>query len=572
MPTRHDVNVAVKEAYDAGLCVVPPREDGTKAPIGAWKDFQRQRPDLGWLRDYYRTERHGLGTLGGSVSGELEVFEVEYPDLYDRFKAAANLAGLEDTVERIEAGYCERAPRGGVHWLWRTDRAGGNTKLAMSGHYDTLIETRGAGGYCILAPSYGPVHPSGNPYVRITGSFATIAVVSLEERQALFRVARTFDDAPKRDEQRIWTPRGDAVGVGERPGDDFDARADWADDVLEPAGWARVGAIPERHQEYWRRPGKDQGHSGVLHTDTGWFVPFSSSTPFPVTEVGYGKFTAYAWLHHGGDFSAAARELRRHGYGQTPERQVQIPRADGVMRGDAIFDLDVPPIESLPILGETGMLMERGSNLIYAYPKCGKTELVTDLLFEWITLGKTIAYLTEEPLAFWKPRLHRFGENREPWSSVVFAPALGWDVRTVFEFLDAIEGCDIVVVDTLRNTCGFQESEGDRDVSRVVLPLIARTRERGQTLVGLYHARKMPGEDGRDISGHHSLYGAFDRALQLRRVPGEDNDRKRRIQVSGRLIGPESPYGMTYEMGPQGRFRSLDTLTFIDEDRAPGAG
>ena len=31
--------------YEAGLAVIPPKEDGTKRPIDLWKQYQAERPD-----------------------------------------------------------------------------------------------------------------------------------------------------------------------------------------------------------------------------------------------------------------------------------------------------------------------------------------------------------------------------------------------------------------------------------------------------------------------------------------------------------------------------------------------
>jgi hypothetical protein len=73
--------------------------------------------------------------------------------------------------------------------------------------------------FAILAPSNGTVHPSGRPYVRLSGSFDTIAKYSAEERENLFALARTFDAMP-RAEPRKATPLVDGV----RPGDDFNRR------------------------------------------------------------------------------------------------------------------------------------------------------------------------------------------------------------------------------------------------------------------------------------------------------------------------------------------------------------
>jgi hypothetical protein len=566
MTTRAAVNIAVKEAYDAGLCVVPPREDGSKAPIGAWKEFQTERPSLDRLRAYYRTERHGLGVLGGPVSGELEVFELENEDVWKRFRCAMSDAGYDDLLERAEDGYLEQAPRGGVHYLWRTDKAGANRKLAMTEHFEVLIETRASGGFCILAPSYGPVHPTGRPYVRLSGGFDTIPYFPQAERDIWFRVAAALDARPRVDD--IPFRPGPHDTDDSLPGNDFNLRGDWHDDVLLPAGWTLVSTGKDaegRPQEFWRRPGKDHGNSAVLHPHAGpggLFVCFSTSTAIPETEEGYSKFRTFAWLHHGGDFAAAARDLRRRGFGQKREERIWTPPPGEALRGDAIFDLDVPDIASLPFLGVDGLVMEGGANLLYAYPKTGKSEVTMDVVHEWVGLGKEIVYLTEEPLTFWKPRLRRFDEGPEFWTPAIFAPALGWNIATVAAFLAEIEHFDVLVIDTLRNTTGFQEGDGDKDVTRVVLPLIGMARERGATLLVLYHARKMPGDDGRDISGHHSLYGAFDRALQLRRVKGEGNERIRRIGLSGRLIPPDAIGGMAYRMTADGRFEALDVNSF----------
>lgn len=565
MTTRAAVNAAVREAYDAGLCVVPPREDGSKAPIGAWKEFQAERPTLDRLREYYRAERHGLGVLGGPVSGELEVFELESDVVWKQFRCAMSDGGYDELLERAEAGYLEQAPRGGVHYLWRTDRAGANHKLAMTADFDVLIETRATGGYCILAPSYGPVHPTGRPYVRLSGEFATIPYVPQQERDVWFRVAAALDQRPRVDD--IPYRPGDTDTDDSLPGNDFNRRGDWRGDVLLPAGWTLVGTGADhegRPQEFWRRPGKDRGNSAVLHPHAGpggLFVCFSTSTPIPETEVGYSKFRIYAWLHHAGDFRAAAKELRSRGFGKQREERIWTPPPAGGLRGDAIYDYETPDIQTLPVLGQGGMIMEGGSNLLYAYPKVGKTELNTELIHEWIGLGREIVYLGEEPLAFWKPRLRRFNDPPEFWRPIIFADALGWSIANLAQFLAEVS-FDILIIDTLRNAAGYQEGDGDKDVSRVVLPLIGMARERAATLLALYHARKMPGEDGRDISGHHSLYGAFDRALQLRKVPGDGNETKRRLGVSGRLITPETATGMTYRMTAGGRFEALDVEHF----------
>lgn len=581
--TRKALHLAVKEAYDAGLCVVPPREDGSKAPEGYWSEFIEQRASIEILRDAYRNGRCGMGLVCGRVSNNLECFECETEEVYQKFKAAAALAGLDEIVERIEEGYLELAPGGGRHWLWYSEHGGSGRKLAMAATddpetpYKTIIETRAEGQYVITAPSYGPVHPSGRPYTRLQGDFATIARITEDDRQALFRVAEAFDECPKSDDGFAMFHPDVGLG-GDRPGDVFNQRGDWRHDVLLAAGCTLVGTGVDREgrpQEFWRRSGKDRGNSAVLHPCAGpgghgLFVPFSTSMGFPATERGYNKFRTYAYLLHGGDFSTAAKALAEQGFKARKKDEAPSPGPPpangedefGGLTGSRVCALEIPDIEHLPVLGVDGFVMEGAANLLYAFPKAGKTELTASLLREWIRLGRTVAYLSEEPLFFWKLRFDDVDEAPEFWDAATFYPAMGWGIDKSLRLIETITP-DVLVIDTIRYTLGYQENKGDEDVARVVIPVIQSSRQRGTTLLALYHARKMPGENGTDISGHHSLYGAFDRAVQLRRIDGEENEKKRRLVVSGRLLDPLGTTKLTYVMRDDGEFQALDVASII---------
>ena len=311
-------------AHQAGLCVVPPKEDGSKAPFGEWKEYQANRPNESVLNQWYSNGRTGMGIVCGAVSGNLEVLDFDDRRTYVAFKELANATGLAQLVDRIESGFLEESPSTGIHWPYRCEDIGRNTKLAcrpkpleeMAHPQDkvkVLIETRGEGGYIITTPSYGKVHPSGLPYRLLSGGFETIATINPEERATLFELARTLDQMPKQTNHEP-PPRGDTSGV--RPGDDFNARADWAF-VLGSASWHRV--FERDGVTYWRRPGKEEGISAT----TNWqgsdlLYVFSTSTVFE-SEQGYSKFSAYTLLVHGGDYTAAAKALVSMGYGDRPD-------------------------------------------------------------------------------------------------------------------------------------------------------------------------------------------------------------------------------------------------------------
>ena len=333
---------AARNAYTAGLCVIPVAEDGTKRPgIPSWKTYQTERPTREQEREWFsNSTRTGVGVICGAVSGNLECFEFDDESAYVAFKRRARVTGLGHLVERVEAGYSETTPGGGVHWLYRCESIGGNTKLTRrrkrpdeqgdpSDKVKVLIETRGEGGFVIVAPSNGKVHPTGGAYVLQSGGFGSMAKLAIEERESLFELARSFDEPPQLSTPPASTSRPSS---STRPGDDFNTRSSWAE-VLAPAGWKEV----YRHGEttFWQRPGKRAGISATTnHAGSDLLYVFSTSTDFDA-ERGYNRFSAYALLNHGGDFHEAARSLVAEGYGQhdaqqevTKEPPEDVPSSD----------------------------------------------------------------------------------------------------------------------------------------------------------------------------------------------------------------------------------------------------
>ena len=333
---------AALEALRLGFSPLPPRQDGTKAPLAdiptgdsdhpwTWEPYQTIPATEEHIRDWYhRRARTGNGLATGY--GGSECLEFDDAGTYDEYKRAANGVGLGGLVERVDSAYCEVSPGGGYHWLYRCDELRGNTKLAerpVPGEpfkREVLIETRGAGGFIIIAPSCGKVHPSGQAYRLLRGRLATVATVTAAERNALWELARTFDEMPEPDPSNGSRAQGNGSGRpgaschdahDARPGDAFEAQNTW-EDILEPMGWIRV--FTRGSVSYWRRPGKNDGVSATTGHCKGLYV-FTTSTLFRANES-YSKFGVYALVHHGGDYGAAAKELARQGYGaSTPVPQ-----------------------------------------------------------------------------------------------------------------------------------------------------------------------------------------------------------------------------------------------------------
>ena len=305
------------DAYAAGLCVLPASPDGSKRPtVRTWLEYQQARPDEKTMTQMFAVDRHGLGVVCGAVSGNLEMFEFDSAPAEKLFRELAASRGLSPLLECLDRGYSERTPGGGLHWLYRlTEPVAGNTKLASAPDGKTLIETRGEGGWVVVAPSGGKTHPTGRPYKLLAGSMDTIPALTSAEHHDLWNLARSLDQAPVRAESH--TSLGTEGPTGDRPGDHFNARATWSD-VLSPHGWQSV--FQSDLLTYWQRPGKPKGVSATTGlrnaadptSDLLWV--FSTSTAFEASR-GYSKFSAYTMLKHGGDFPAAARALAAQGYG-----------------------------------------------------------------------------------------------------------------------------------------------------------------------------------------------------------------------------------------------------------------
>ncbi|MGV3619100.1 MAG: DNA primase family protein [Fimbriimonas sp.] len=107
-----------------------------------------------------------------------------------------------------------------------------------------------------------------------------------------------------------------------RAGDDFNLRGTW-EEILEPKGWFKVGRRYGK-MELWERPGQPKGPGHCARTGEGIvgdrFVNWSTdpSVSMLPPNRAFDKFGVYARLYHGGDLTAAARDLGAKGYGAPP--------------------------------------------------------------------------------------------------------------------------------------------------------------------------------------------------------------------------------------------------------------
>lgn len=344
--------------------------DSGKHSVGAngWKKYQTAIPTKQEvMRDFADPKAIYVGALGGAVSGNL--FAIDFDDggsCYVPFMEALK----KDRPDLMKRLYVEKSPNG-YHIVARSAgtvcRRLNIYKTPEANEKDLLIEVRGEAHGTIIAPSPGYKALQGNLLV-------SIPMVSVEDYQYLVALAKRFD---KKKEKGL-------SGDGQKPGEDFDTQATEASvlNMLLDHGWVETKKSSVGIQ--LRRPGKNRGSSATLITGASpvRFHNFSASaSPFEADET-YGPFRVYAYLNHGGDYSAAGKALAADGYGDKGSvatvdendlktfkdkiqwsrpvkfgRKVELPEVDHTMLPDTMFDMAATVSKAQQIsITTTGMM------------------------------------------------------------------------------------------------------------------------------------------------------------------------------------------------------------------------
>ncbi len=305
---------------EAGLSIIAV-DTHTKKPFASWKSYQEHIATPAELSRMFagRNGTTGFAVICGRVSNNLECldFDNKDGDVDARFNNFISDPRVKAIIEKYSLPY-EKSPSGGYHLFLRCIAIAGNLKLAKIGN-ETVVETRGEGGYVIVSPSHG--------YSLLSGDLTSIAVIEETERFILMDFCRGIDSVPAELNVRPviepavvvstdnWTevkcPRGG------RPGDEFanDPKAlDIVRTELLKAGWTQGKS--RGIYEDWTRPGKtDKSVSATIVNGKGLQVFSTNAAPFD-GDKGYSLFHCYTLLAHSGNFKNAAAGLRELGYGK----------------------------------------------------------------------------------------------------------------------------------------------------------------------------------------------------------------------------------------------------------------
>jgi len=302
----NDLLAAALACIKAGVSIVPINHK-TKKPALKWKQYQTAIADEATVRRWFASGIQSFAVVGGKVSGGLLVLDFDAPGFCERFAVAAgNLANGLPT---------QQTGGGGYQVLLRCPDPGGNNKLAWtpaeqedSGR-TIAIETRGEGGYAVVAPS---LHPSGERYKWLGElTAADVPTVTQAHADKLLAAARALDEAPLTRQERERTEaqarqshrQRQAQANGQASVIDAFNAAHSIDAILSRYGYAKG-----THGRFIR-PG---GESESVSVKDGRSCHWSSDDPLNDGRGNGGcgchdAFALYAHFEHGGDGKAAVK-------------------------------------------------------------------------------------------------------------------------------------------------------------------------------------------------------------------------------------------------------------------------
>lgn len=580
------IDAAIAASYHAaGLCVLPARWPAKRPAIGAWKAYQAKLPTAAEVAAWFANPHEACCLICGSVSGNLELIDFDCGG--EAFDAWSKLVSAEapGLLARL---VMESTPSGGWHVAYRcAEPVSSNLKLAQrredldgpaeavrfgkayqprkdrDGRWHvtlTQIETRGEGGLYLCAPTPG--------YVLVQGDFTALPMLSGAEREVLLRCAWALNQVMP----EPIDPQPSLAAAGERPGDDFNRRADFGA-LLHHHGWSLV---QDGENQHWCRPGKTGSTSATLKGGV-LYVFSSNAAPFEPNRA-YSPFAAYALLEHHGDFQAAAIELRRSGYGAQPVDDVDLSGLMPLASCQPLLTFDIQTFAETPEREIDwlwpGVIPKGMLSLIGGKQGLGKSFLICDLAARVSSgqpmpdgtshvPGKVLLLAREDDAScVLLPRLRaaKADLSRVCWS--VFANTatgssidLAAHVHLLVE-ATATHAFDLIVVDTFAAFApAGTDANAAQDVRLLLDALTRLARQTGAAVVVVAHLRKTGQGDGdpMDAIAGSAQMTAGVRVASLLDKGMQDGERWFHVVKSN--LGPTDPSGWTW------RFHRPDPFT-----------
>lgn len=518
-----------RRCLDSGLSVIPVRPDGSKAPaIPEWKPFQSRQATKAELESWFRNG-NGLALVGGEISGNFEILDFDAPELFDEWCQLVEEI-IPNLLSRLPLA---QTPSGAYHLYYYCSAIEGNQKLAQKPFeekkgYDTLIETRGEGGYAIVPPSPAACHPDNKPYIMLQGNLWEIPKITEVEREVLFTCARSFDETGE--EEKSYEKK-ETASDGNRVGDKLNHQftsENWKE-LLEHNGWKLLAL--RKDVGYWQRPDKEgKGISATVnYKGYNMLRVFSTNaSPFEANKW-YKPFAAFTFLEHNKDFKTAVKALINDKV--IPEQSDYKAK---IMSAADLLAKEFPE----PKYAVEGILPE-GVAILVGKPKSGKTWCSLGIAIAVSSGGRALGQIPVEKgnvlclgLEDGARRLQKrlkilLNGEQCPQRLDIATDWRRFDnggLDDIEEWLKNHPEARLVIIDTLKRVRP-SDNRGGRlydDDYDAIAGLGDLAKQYGVSIVVIHHTRKLESGDPLElVSGSNGLTGAADGVLVLQRVRGK---------------------------------------------------
>lgn len=318
----------LRKLVDCGFSIIP--VDENKTPIGPWKKYQTQARTKEEI-DSLNSPLYGIVTGYNGLEvldTDLKVFSTlqEQNEFWNEY-----LSFLKDNIDDFDNKFAiYKTKNQGYHILYRCKKIDGNTKIArLKDHKEAVIESRGRFGMVVLYE---------NKVSKL--SYSEIQEISEKDRDIAWSISKTYNHIEESlDEPKIKTKEYDDAII--KPWHDFNQKVSIFDIVSDD-----VKVVRNLNDKYIvKRYGSENPTSGSIFKNNGCMYLFSTGTIYPHEKL-ITPFIAYTYKNHNGDFSAAASDIYKQGYGTRVVKKVRIPEEKDLPKineNDLLFPIDVFP-------------------------------------------------------------------------------------------------------------------------------------------------------------------------------------------------------------------------------------
>jgi len=316
---------------DEGFSLITVSDD--KIPNIKWKQYQEQPITKESFDKIYKlptTDNVGIVTGHQDlecIDIDLKVFSTakEKVEFWDEY-----LSFLKDNIFDFNDKFVVyKTKNAGYHIIYKSKRVQGNSKIAkLKGHKEQVIETRGVGGYIFLY--------EGNNITNKT--YKDAQYISDEDRNILWSCSKSYNYEepveiiiPTKTKQKYSS---DGVACW----DDFNNQTNIMDLISHE--FSIVRQLKDKF--IIKRNGAESPHSGYIFKETGIMFLFSTGTSFDA-EKGYTPFAVYSHLNHNDNFSEAAKDLYKQGYGDRIKMELPLDETIVKVKYDAEFPIEIFP-------------------------------------------------------------------------------------------------------------------------------------------------------------------------------------------------------------------------------------